>query len=135
MIDAGVIRKLGELDSGGGRPREVLSLETQAGAFVAIDLEGVTVRFARTNLTGEIVRRCEVLVPFGKSLPLDALFDGIDTVLQDLPPNGRDTVLAIGVSFPGVLDRNGLLTAVNLGWRDVPLEGLLRYRYQLPVFL
>jgi predicted NBD/HSP70 family sugar kinase len=135
LMDAEIIRKLGERESGGGRPREVLSLNPDAGSFVAIDLEGVTVRFAHTDLLGGILRRWEEVVPLSEPLPVKKLFDGVDVVLRELTPSQREGVLAIGVSFPGLLDERGLLTAVNLGWHEVALEPLLRERYDLPVFL
>lgn len=135
LTDAGVIRKLGEIDSGGGRPREVLALEPDAAAFVAIDLEGATVQFARTSLTGEIIRRSEAAVPLGGVLPLESLFGGIAGVTRGLPQKGPGAPLAIGISFPGLLDQNGLLTALNLGWHDVPLKRLLQERCKTPVFL
>lgn len=135
LMDAGIIRKLGERESGGGRPREILDLNPDAGSFISIDLEGVTARCAHTDLLGGILRRWEELVPFSEPLSIRKLFDGIDVVLRDLTPSRRAGVLAIGVSFPGLLDEQGLLTAVNLGWKGVPLERLLRERYHLPVFL
>jgi N-acetylglucosamine repressor len=135
LIDAGIIRKLGELESGGGRPRDLLAINPDAAGFVAVDLEGIAVRFAHTDFLGGIRRRWEAAVPLGHFFPVDKVFEGIDIVLRDATPGERDRVQAIGVSFPGLMTKEGLLTAVNLGWRDVPLERLLRDRFRLPVFL
>jgi predicted NBD/HSP70 family sugar kinase len=135
LIETGVIRKLGELESGGGRPRELLAINPEGAAFVAVDLEGVAVRFARTDLLGSVRCRGEEAVPLGHRFPVEKVFEGIDTVLRDASSAERERVLALGVSFPGLMTGEGLLTAVNLGWRDVPLERLLRDRFQLPVFL
>jgi predicted NBD/HSP70 family sugar kinase len=134
LVSVGLVRKLGEMDSGGGRPREVLSLNEDAAAFLAIDLEGVTVRFARTNLAGAIISRWEEVIPISAVFPVQKLYHGIDLILRDLTPSERDRVLAIGVSYPGLLDEHGLLTAVNLGWREIPLGQLLADRYALPAF-
>lgn len=133
LIEAGVIRKLGELESGGGRPRELLAINPDAAEFVAVDLEGVAVRFARTDLLGSIRRRWEQVVSLKHQFPVEKVFEGIDIVLRDAAPAQR--VLALGVSFPGLMTQEGLLTAVNLGWRDVPLAKLLCERFHLPVFL
>lgn len=135
LVDSGVIRKIGEHDSRGGRPREIVSIDAAAGAFIVIDLEGVTVRCALTDLLGDIHLRWEERVSVGKALPVRRVFAGIDIVLRDATAVQRERVQAIGVSFPGLLDEQGSLTAVNLGWKGVPLERLLRERYQVPVFL
>ncbi|HUQ93666.1 MAG TPA: ROK family protein [Bryobacteraceae bacterium] len=132
---AGIIRKVGKLDSRGGRPREVISLEPSACTFIAMDLEGVTVRCTLTDLLGNFRLRWEEQVSLGQALPVERVFAGIDVLLRDATPAQRERVQAIGVSFPGLLDEQGCLTAVNLGWHDVPLERLLTERYRLPVFL
>ncbi len=135
LVDAGIIRKVGKLDSEGGRPREIISLEPAAGTFIAMDLEGVTVRCTLTDLLGNMHVRWEERVSLGQALPIERVFAGIDLVMRDATPTQRERVQAIGVSFPGLLDEQGCLTAVNLGWHGVPLERLLRERYRLPVFL
>jgi predicted NBD/HSP70 family sugar kinase len=134
LADCGLILKIGERESGGGRPREVISIDPSAGAFLAIDLEGVTIRCALTDFFGGIQLRWEERVSLGESLPIEKVFEGIDTLLRQ-SETGRNRVHAIGVSFPGLLDEQGRLTAVNLGWRGMPLQKLLTQQYKLPVFL
>lgn len=136
LLDRGIVLKVGELQSGGsGRPREVLTLNSEAGYFVAVDLEGEFIRFALSNFVGDIRCRWEEDLRFGEPLRMEQVVRGIRQVLRDLPPNRLGRVLAAGVSYPGTLDRDGLLTAVNLGWRKFPIKAEFEGALELPVFL
>src|SRR6185295_12684495 len=65
LLSSGTIVKVGELKSRGGRRREVLRLNPEAGYFIAIDLETARVRYALTNLVGDIRYRWEQELKFG----------------------------------------------------------------------
>jgi len=135
LLDAGLAVKTGELDSIGGRRSETLSLNPEAGYFVAVDLEGTRVRCARTDMLGDVQRMWEAPVRPEKGISLTQVHRGIESVLSGLTSAAARRVLAIGVSFPGLVDSSGRLTAVNLHWKDVPLEEELARRHGLPVYL
>ena len=136
LLDRGIVLKLGELPSGAsGRPRELLTLNAEAGYFLAVDLEGEFIRFALSNFVGDIRCRWEEDLRFGEPLRMEQVARGIRQVLRDLPPDRLSRVIAAGVSYPGTLDRDGLLTAVNLGWKKFPIKTELESTLDLPVFL
>jgi hypothetical protein len=59
LIRRGTVVKVGELHSKVGRKRQVLRLNSEAGYFVVIDPEATPMRFALTDLVGNISRRWE----------------------------------------------------------------------------
>jgi predicted NBD/HSP70 family sugar kinase len=137
MLRAGAVVKVGDLQSSGGRKPEVLNLNGEAAYFVGVDLEGHRIRFGLASLIGDIRYRWEYDLEIGHPLDSDKLFEGIRKVLKYLDSRQMARVLAIGVSYPGLLDQQGRLTAVNLGWNKFPLVAELREKAskQLPVEL
>lgn len=135
LIEAGVALKTGQLESKAGRRRELLRLNPEAGYLLAIDLEASPIRFALTNLLGDIRNRWEEHSVPGAPLNLAQVANGIKMVCQALPTGQRAPLLAAGVSTPGISDDAGRVTAVNLGWEQFPLEHELSKALSLPFFV
>jgi N-acetylglucosamine repressor len=135
LLAVGTIQKMGSLKSSGGRRRELLKLNPEAGYFLAMDLDTTRIRFALTNLIGDIRYREEQDLDFGNEMKIRCLLDGLERVQRNLAPWQRARVLAVGIAHPGVVDASGLVTAVNLGWCKFPLAEQLRQVTPLPVFL
>ncbi len=135
LLANGTLERIGELRSTGGRKREVLKLNSEAGYFVVLDLEGTRIRCALTNFMGDIRYRWEESVLLNKQLDTKRLIDGIRSLLRQLSPSEYARVLAIGVSYTGTMDRLGRVTAVNLGWSNFPLQKELEKHLDLRIFL
>lgn len=121
LLRNGMIVKMGDLQTdGGGRRREIFTLNGEAAYFVAVDLEGQRIRFALLNAKSDIRYRWEESLEWTESLDVGKLISGISRVLRNLDPEQRRRVIAVGLSYPGLLDENGRLTAVNLGWHGFP---------------
>lgn len=77
----------------------------------------------------------------GEPLDVNKLFIGIAKLLRNLDARQHGRVLAAGVSYPGLLDTQGRLTAANLAWHKFPLLAELRAKARLhkmsglPIFL
>jgi len=135
LVNNGTIQKMGALQSRGGRRREVLKLNAESGYFVAVDLETTRLRVALTNLIGDVRYRQEEDLEFGQELDLQCLAQALDRVQRNLAPWQRSRILALGLSYPGVTDDAGRVTAVNLGWHKFPLAEKMRQITSLPVYL
>ena len=59
LIDFGVVRTLGKLNSSGGRKSEILRLSPEAAYFLAVELDGTRNRFGLVNLAGDVRFRWE----------------------------------------------------------------------------
>ncbi len=134
LLDCGTVLKVGEKQSNGGRPSDVLSLNPEAGYFAAVDLEGRRIRFALSNFVGDIRCRWEEDFEQGRPLPVEKITNGVSRVLEDLDDDQRSRLVALGVSYPGFLDPEGRLTAFNLGWHRFPFLTKLREALNIPVF-
>lgn len=134
LLRHGVVERVGETRSTGGRRREVLKLNPEVGYFLAVDLEGMRLRFALTAFTGEIRYRWEELIVVGQRLEFQRVQEGIQRLLDRLSWEERRRVLAVGVSYTGLLDEAGRVTAVNLGWSDFPFREMLEATVDFPVF-
>jgi len=135
LLTRGVLHKSGQSDVGSGRRREVFGLNAEAGYFVALDLEGDRFRFALTNFLGDVRCRWEQRLEFREPLLPEKVVEGIGRVTRDLDQSQLSRVLAVGVSYPGLLDAEGRLSAVNLGWTRVPLLTVLKEAFHWPVFM
>jgi len=134
LLDRGTVLKIGERQSNGGRPSDVLSLNPEAGYFAAVDLEGRSIRFALSNFVGDIRCRWEEDFEPGRPLQVNKLRTGVSRVLRDLDDEQRSRIIAVGVSYPGLLDQEGRLTAFNLGWQNFPFLTQLHEELHLPIF-
>ena len=135
LIRAGIVFKAGELQSKTGRRREILRLNPEAAYLVAVDLEASPIRFALTNLLGDLVCRWEENLDLREPLELAKIANGVEMVCRSLARPQRERVLAVGMSRPGVRDSHGRVTALNLGWRKFPLEENLISVLNLPCFV
>ncbi len=112
----------------------MLKLNSEAGYFVVVDLEGTRVRVGLTNFLGDIRSRWEETVDYRRRLEIRDVLHGIDSVLSGLTPDERLRTLAAGVSYTGLADASGGITAVNLGWKSFPLAKRLEQAVDLPIF-
>ncbi len=112
----------GRLRAGMGRKPAVLKLNPDSGYFLCVDLEGTRVRAGIVDLTGAIRYRWSVPVAVGEPFSERLLVQGIEKVRSHLSPQERSKLLAAGVSYTGIMNRQGEVTASNLAWKDYPLK-------------
>ncbi len=133
LVDEGLVVELGtRADSRPGKPATMLDVNRQGHNIIGLDLSssGSFVGVV-TDLDGAVVARAEVDIP--ESVGDDAVF-AVETLLQDLVALAPCPVLGAGVGSPGIVDDRGVVvSAPNLGWRDVPLQERLAAASGLPV--
>ncbi len=134
LIDDGYVAERGMREvTGPGKPAILVDLDREGHRIVGLDLSG-TDRFLGAVLTldGEIVARIDVDVPSESADTVAAVID----LARRLVAEAHAPVLGVGVGSPGIVDDRGVvLTAPNLEWRDVDLEGALRDALHLPVLV
>ncbi|MEU4222165.1 ROK family protein [Actinoplanes sp. NPDC026623] len=132
----GLLTEAGREDSGGGRPRGLVTPNSGGGLLIGVDVAETYVHVdlfdaALTRLTGTeealrpSERRPEQVVAH--------IVSGVRAVMAGA--GGR--VLGAGVSVPGQVDREGGVSvfAPNWDWHDVPLRALLSRSLELPLHL
>ncbi|MDZ4799942.1 MAG: ROK family protein [Bryobacteraceae bacterium] len=134
LLKSGTVQCVGELRSSGGRNREVLKLRPDAGYFVVVDLAGTRVRVGLADFLGDISYRWEEEISFSRPFDIRRIAKGVEMIRQSMGDGERSRVLAAGVSYTGLMDDAGRVTAVNLGWKDYPLRQGLEPSLEMPVF-
>jgi predicted NBD/HSP70 family sugar kinase len=135
LLNRGVIRRVGALESNVGRKAELLQLNPDAAYFIAVDLGATRIRFALADFVGDLRCRWEQDVVVGKELPVGKVVEGIRKVRREVPRGDDDAIMSVAISYPGSMDPDGAIHAVNLGWSGLPLGKILRRALNLPIFL
>lgn len=139
LLAQGWIRELGLAPSVSevGRPAINLALNPEAGYFIGGEINVDFISIIITDFNVEIVsRRYETTSRLNKQ---EAILERFIFLLQEavdqVGRSGRP-LFGIGVGVPGLVDGSGrLLSAPNLGWRNVPLGELLSEQFAVPVFV
>ncbi|MDT0388296.1 ROK family protein [Streptomyces dubilierae] len=106
---------------------------------IALDVGGTGMKAALTGPEGEVLHRARRAT--GRAEGPDAVVAGILDFAAELRAYGTEQLgtpaSAAGVAVPGIVDEaeGTAVYAANLGWRDVPLRGLLAERLGIPVAL
>lgn len=106
--------------------------------LVGVDLGGTTVKMAFINFEGEIQHKWEIKTDTsnqGENI-LNDIADAIDAKLVETEKN-KDDLIGIGIGAPGSINplNGNVFEAVNLGWKDYPLQEKLSEVSQLPVYV
>ena len=134
LIEDGYVAERGTREvTGPGKPGILVDLDREGHRIIGLDLSRSDRFFgAVLTLDGEIVARHEASVPAD---PADILATVI-RLTRELVADAHAPVLGVGVGSPGIVDDHGtLLTAPNLRWTDIDLEGILRAEVSLPVLV
>jgi glucokinase len=137
LVEEGLVYDEDCLQASGGRPRSLVSFNASAHAVIGVDLGGTKMFGTIADLGGNIQK--ELYLPWEEANPdpdrsLEQLFKLMDQ-LMDAPRPEKQRIRGIGIGAPGVtLYPDGIVTwAPSLGWRNLPLRGILEDRYKLPV--
>jgi glucokinase len=104
--------------------------------LVGVDLGGTTIKMAFISLHGEIIYSWEIDTDKrerGQFIPI-AIARSIDQKLEELNQT-KNRLIGIGIGAPGPVneDDGSIEVAVNLGWENFPLQGILERETSLPV--
>jgi predicted NBD/HSP70 family sugar kinase len=134
LLERGILREADHVPSNGGRPAVLLELVGSAGSSVGIKIAPDHLTGVRVDLDAEALERFEF--PFDAAAPdaVERIGDVLESWLE--ASTVRSPLLGVGLGVPGVVDaQRGTVSAPNLGWRDLPLAGLLHERLGMPVLV
>ncbi|TDL32304.1 ROK family protein [Arthrobacter nitrophenolicus] len=133
LVNASIIKSVGQLDSRGGRPPENFAVKPDSGVMLVLDIGGSHSMVAITDLVSTILSVDEADI--GPSQGPAEIFEWagqvFDLMLQRLGKT-RDDVLAIGVGVPGPVDTaTGRLASpqVDRQWDGVAVRDYFASRY------
>lgn len=140
LLAEGVVSEVGLEESEGGRPRVLLEMNPEFGSVVGVEVGETRVRVEAFNMKMDVAGTAEVSLHPQRcdaSFAIEEISTAIERLHAELGANGQ-RLLGVGVAVPGVVASHAgdsRVYAPNIGWRDVPLEEMVRERVGLPVFV
>ena len=110
-----------------GRPSPLVRLDQRSAVVLALEIAVDSLAMAVVGLGGEVLSIARVERPRGHFGPEEIVADLVELAGGAAEHWRTDGLVGVGVAVVGVVRRvDGVVsTAPNLGWRDVPLGGLV----------
>jgi predicted NBD/HSP70 family sugar kinase len=139
LLEEGLIAEVGLEESDGGRPRVLLQVNPEFGGVVGVEVGETRIRVEAFDMRMHIQGKVEITLHPQHHEPevvIDQIIEAIEKLQSQFSAESR-RLIGIGVAVPGVVahhDSDARVHAPNIGWRDVPIERLIREKVGLPVF-
>lgn len=104
LIELGLIKENGELESTGGRKAKALAIEADFRLAAGVDITKNHIGLILTNLAGEILRYERIYYPFCRS---EEYFSEVSQKLEKFLKKEKiaaERILGVGISIPGITD-------------------------------
>ena len=130
LLAANLIKPLGEGESSGGRPPDMISFNAQCGCLLALQITSDTLSFLLTDLSGSELDTCKVALEGHKTTP-EAICHLIGAEIRRIlrrQKMAREQLLALVVAVPAITNVDeGIVVSISTleNWRSVPLRALL----------
>jgi glucokinase len=130
LLAANLIKPLGEGESSGGRPPDIIRFKAERGCILGVRISAGAITFLLTDLSGDEQDTSQVPLTGRKTTP-DAICMLIAEEIRRLLKKNKKTkdqllVLAVGVPAITNVDDGVVMSISTLdGWRSVPLRRLL----------
>ncbi|MDX6431331.1 MAG: hypothetical protein QOE54_3697 [Streptosporangiaceae bacterium] len=139
MIAEGLVVEAGAVESDGGRPRILLTVNPAYGYVIGVDVGETRIRLELFDLHMNGLAKAEHGIVRGEQAPelvAERILDGVRSLVSDAGI-GEDRVLGIGVGVPGVVTQapEQVVDAPTYGWHGAPLGALLRAGTTLPLHI
>lgn len=139
LLELGLLVEVGYQDSGGGRPRGLVSVNPDGGVFVGIDVAETYVHVELFDPALTVLASVEETLHPAENRPDQVVGHIVSSVRTAVDRAGAtpERVLGAGVSVPGQVDRAGGVSvfAPNWDWHDVPLRSMLAHSLDMPLYL
>lgn len=138
LISAGLVETLGEGDSTGGRPPDILRFNARRGCVAGVEITRDSIRLILTDLGGDELAHSEIAIQKSKSTPGE-ICQEIQKELRHLllakkQPNKRLLRVTVGVPAIVNVDKGTVLAFTPLqNWSSVPLGSMLSVELKCPV--
>jgi len=130
LLLKGLVEPLGEGESSGGRPPDMIRFHAERGCLLAVQILSKSLSFLLTDLNGIELETCTLPLADCSTTPA-AICGYIERELKLLlrkQKKTRDQLLAVVVGVPAItnVDEGTVLAISTLeGWRSVPLRAML----------
>ena len=140
LIAAGLVETLGEGNSTGGRPPDILRFNAERGCVAGVEITRGTLRFLLVDLNGTRLCDSEIPIKASKSTPAE-ICRLISSELDRLLSRGkmkRKQLLRVAVGVPAIVNVDeGTVLALSAlrDWNNVPFTSMLMREVKCPVLV
>jgi glucokinase-like ROK family protein len=133
LIEEGLVSENGLEGSKVGRPAIPLSLRSDGGAVIGMEIGVDFIHILLTNFVAESL--WETRVETSPSQPQSSIISQAEQLVEQALSIAKEQ--GLGVGLPGLINlRQGeLIVAPNLKWQNVPLRLMWNQRFRLPVYI
>jgi len=130
LLSEGLVEPLGEGESNGGRPPDMIRFRAERGCLLAVEISAESILLLLTDLNGSELETQKLSLAKRKTTP-DAICGYIGEELKVLLRKQKKTraqLLAVVVGVPAItnVEEGSVLSISTLeGWRSVPLRVML----------
>jgi glucokinase len=130
LLSESLVEPLGEGESSGGRPPDMIRFKAERGCLLAVEISAASLSFLLTDLNGSEIDTQKVSLIDRKTTP-EAISGYIGDELKALlrrQKKTRDQLLVLVVGVPAItnVEEGSVLSISTLeGWRSVPLRAML----------
>ena len=130
LLSVDIVRTLGEGESNGGRPPDLIRFNAELGCLLAIEISSNHLSFLLADLSGVELTRARVSIKESTTTPkaICKLIGKHSRSLLRKQKRSNSQLLALVVGVPAITDvENGVVVSISTldQWRDVPLRELL----------
>jgi len=130
LASAGLVEPIGEGDSTGGRPPDILRFKAERGCVAGVEIGPAFLRLLLTDLNGRELGRTKVALQWPSSTPT-AVCTRISREVQNLlrkQKQPEDQLLGLVIGVPAIVNvKEGIVVSLSAlkGWSNVPLDAML----------
>jgi glucokinase len=130
LVEAGLIEPIGEGDSTGGRPPDIIRFRAERGCVAGVEIGPDYLRLLVADLDGHELRRAKVALPWNSSKP-GAVCAQIAKEIRNLlskQKQAENQLLGVVVGVPAIVDVNrGIVLSLSIlkGWTNVSFASML----------
>jgi glucokinase len=130
LFSAGLVEPIGEGDSTGGRPPDIIRFRAERGCVVGVDIGKDFLRFLLTDLDARELGRSKTTLPWSMSKPQAVCAQIAKEVRGLLRKHKRaeDQLLGLVVGVPAIVNlKEGIVFSLSAlkGWNNVALRSML----------
>ena len=140
LISTGLVETVGEGNSTGGRPPDILRFKAEHGCVAGVEITREVFRFLLADLNGRELIESETHIEKSKSTPRQVCRQIAKQLWDLLRTKGlsRRKLLRVAVGVPAIVnvDEGTVLAFTALqNWNNVPLGPMLARELKCPVFV
>jgi glucokinase len=131
LASAGLVEPIGEGDSTGGRPPDIIRFRAERGCVIAVEISPAFLRFLLADLHGLELARSRVALSWQSSTPSEVcprIAAEVRSLLRKQKLS-KDQLFVLVAGVPAIVNvREGMVSAFSAlkEWNNVPLGALLR---------